>query len=175
MDYGKEVEIIYRNGLRTALGVRSNVNNEILYIESSKYPLKCRIMKEQLKFWLSLQDYCEQSPESALKHFLDVANELQIPYVKWYQLLETTYRSPKNCKGTLKAEYRMQWRRDFDGAVDIDSKLGTYTQVNPTLFRPKYINEIMFETVRLLLARFRCGSHSLSVKKGRYSNVPQEE
>ena len=50
MDNGKEAEEIYRNGLHTALGARSNLNNEIIYIESGKYPLKSRIMTQKLKF-----------------------------------------------------------------------------------------------------------------------------
>ena len=175
MDCGKEVEVIYRNGLRTALGVRSNVNNEIIYTESGKYPLRCRILKQQLKFWLSLKDYCERSPDSALKHFIDIANELELPYVKWYKSLESTYGSPENCQRTLEAEYRNLWKTNFDEAADVDSKLGTYAKVNTTLSTPKYINKVMFETDRLLLTRFRCGSHSLAIEKGRYSNIPRDE
>ena len=174
-NYGKEVEVIYRNGLRSALGLRSNVNNEILYIESGKYPLKCRILKQQLKFWLSIQNYCEKSPDSALKHFLDVANEIELPFVKWYKSLENTYGSPENCQRTLEAECRTNWKRSFDETIDIDSRMGTYAQVNPTLCTPDYINATMFETDRQLLTRFRCGSHSLAVEKGRYSNIPRDE
>ena len=175
MEYGKEVEVIYRNGIRIALGVRSNVNNEVIYTESGKYPLKCRILKQQLKFWLSLKDYCERSPDSALKHFLDVANQLEIQYVKWYESLESTYGSPENCQRMLEAEYRTKWKSKFDEAVDMDSRLGAYAQVNLTSSTPKYLSELMFETDRLLLTRFRCGSHSLAVEKGRYSNVPRED
>ena len=60
-------------------------------------------------------------------------------------------------------------------SVDIDSRVGTYAQVNPTLCTPDYINATMFETDRQLLTRFRCGSHSLAVEKGRYSNIPRDE
>ena len=57
-DYGKEVEAVYRSGLRrTALGIRTSINNEIVYIESDRFPLKCKIKKQQLKFWLHLEDY----------------------------------------------------------------------------------------------------------------------
>ena len=151
MNYGKEVEVIYRNGLRTALGLRTNVNNEIIYTESGKYPLKCRILKQQLKFWLAVQNYCEQSPDSALKHFLDVADEIELPFVNWYKALKNTYVTPENCQRTLEAECRAKWKTSFDEAVDVDSRLGTYVQVNPTLCTPQYINEIMFETDRLLV------------------------
>ena len=166
--------MIYRSGLRTALGIRSNINNEIIYTESGKYPLKCRIAKQQLKFWMSLKDYVAESPESALKYLLDVANEIDLPYIKWYKNLESEYGSPATCKRNLETSFTTTWKTNFDNAVhDIDSRLGTYTQVNPTLSTPKYIDKIMFETDRLILTRFRCGSHSLLIEKGRYTNIPR--
>ena len=82
-----------------------NVNNEIVYAESGKYPLKCRILKQQLKFWIYLRDYCERSPDSALKHFLEVANQIDLPYIKWYQSLEERYTTPENCQRSLEAEF----------------------------------------------------------------------
>ena len=38
--YVNEAELCYRSGLKTALNVRQNVNNEIVYIESGKWPLQ---------------------------------------------------------------------------------------------------------------------------------------
>ena len=55
-DRGRNIETLYRQGLRTALGVRQSVNNEIIYIETNKYQLKCCIMKQQLKFWLIVKE-----------------------------------------------------------------------------------------------------------------------
>ena len=126
------------------------------YVESGRYPLKCRIQKQQLKFWLSLQKYASKFPDSALKHLLDVAIEHDLAYVKWYQSSESKMELLKT--------------------VVVVSKLssGTYHQVNPTLSAPDYINKIMFETDRLMLTRFRCGSHSLFIETGRYSNVPRD-
>ena len=113
--------------------------------------------------------------DSALKHLLDIAIEHDIPYVKWYQSLESKYRTPENCRRSLEAEFKAKWKTSFDKAGnDVDSRLGTYHQVNPTLSTPDYINKIMFETDRLLLTRFRCGSHSLCIETGRYSNVPRD-
>ena len=64
------------------------------------------------------------------------------------------------------------WTSVFNNAAsDQDSRLGTYLLINPTLSAPPYLSKIMFETDRQLLTRFRCGSHSLMVEKGRYFNV----
>ena len=51
-----EVEIVYRYGIKTALGIRQNVNNEITNIESNRFPLECKIRKNQMKFWINV-DY----------------------------------------------------------------------------------------------------------------------
>ena len=173
-DNGKEVEIIYRSGLRTALGIRTNVNNEIVYIESSKYPLKCRISKCQRKFWFTVKDYIVQNPDSALKHLLDTALEMNLPYIKHYVNLEHRYESPDKCRRELESEFMCKWKAKFENASnDSDSRLGTYLQVNPTLCTPQYMSKIMFETDRLILTRFRCGSHSLLIERGRFSNIPR--
>ena len=135
MDCGNEVEVIYRNGLRTALGIRSNVNNEIVYIESGRYPLKCRIMKQQLQFWLSIKDYCDRFPGSALKHFIDVANDIELPFVRWYKSLEDTYTTPENCQRTLENEYRAEWQAKFNKKKnDTDSKLSTYVLLKKCVY-----------------------------------------
>ena len=75
----------------------------------------------------------------------------------------------------MEAEYRMKWKTTIEGTLDRDSRLGTYIQVNPSLSTPVYINAVMFETDRIILTRFRCGSHSLAIEKGRYSNTPCDE
>ena len=173
-DNGKEVEVIFRNGLRAALGVRTNINNEILYIESGRYPLKCRIAKQQLKFWLSLKDYVIEHPDSALTHLLGIANEMNLPYTRWYKDLEAEYGHPAACKRGIESSFRTKWRADIENSAhDIDSRLGTYIRVNPTLSTPNYIT--MFETDRLMVTRFRTGSHSLLVEKGRYTKTPRED
>ena len=66
--FSDEVELTYRMGLRTALGVRTNTNNEIIYIESNRYPLKCRIARQQVKSWLIVKKYVNENPNSALKY-----------------------------------------------------------------------------------------------------------
>ena len=36
-------ELCYRSGIKVALDVRQNLNNEITYIESGKFPLECKV------------------------------------------------------------------------------------------------------------------------------------
>ena len=55
--YAGEADTCYRAGLRTALHIRQNVNNEIIHLESGKWPTSLRVKKAQLKFWIYLQEY----------------------------------------------------------------------------------------------------------------------
>ena len=49
------IDALHRQGLRTALSVRPTWNNEIVYVETGELPLEVTIVKQQLKFWNTLQ------------------------------------------------------------------------------------------------------------------------
>ena len=173
---GKEVEVLYRYGLRTALGVRQSVSNEITYIESNKFPLKCRVLSQQLKFWIAVQVYLEKHPDSLLNCLIKQAQELDIQYYKHYVMLQTKYETPDNCRKVIESEYMTTWKNKFEASLDdVDSKLETYYRINPTL--QSDTTNIMLETDRILLTRFRCGSHSLKLELGRFSKprIPREQ
>ena len=146
-NFGDEIEVIYRDGLRTALGIRTNINNEIVYVESQRFPVKCRIARQQLKFWLKVQEYININPDSALKHFLDKALETNLPCIEHYKRLQLMNESPNKCLENHKNIFKDKWTSNLERSVeDIDSRLATYKQVNPTLTAPPYFKEILFET-----------------------------
>ena len=59
-------------------------------------------------------------------------------------------------------------------SIDIDRRSGYYLRVNPDLkpFVPR--PQLLMESERILLTRFRTGSHSLAIELGRISNVKRE-
>ena len=170
------MEVVYRSGLRTALGIRTSINNEIVYIEADRFPLLCKIKKQQLKFWLHVKDYMNKHPKSALETFVLKAMEVNLSYVNYYRDLERTNNSPENCLLHFQTKFKEQWKLRFEAArSDTDSRLGCYLNVNPSLSKPLYHTNLLLETDRLLLSRFRCGSHSLNVEIGRFNKVPRNE
>ena len=101
-DRGTNIEtLLYRHGLRTALSVRQSVNNEIIYIETNKYPIKRRIMRQQLKFWLNVKEYINNNPDSAFYCFVKQAQLLNLKHIKHYELLGDTYITPDSCMRTI--------------------------------------------------------------------------
>ena len=176
-NYVNDVESCYRSGLKTALNVRQNLNNEIVYVESGKYPLCGRIKRLQLKFWLFIiNDYVVKFPESALSKVLKMGMEINCSYTKYYVDLQKKYDEPLTCeelinKGNIESfESKMRSKHNDDA----DSKLGTYYRVNPDLKSYVLNPQPTMEFERELVTRFRTGSHSLAVELGRYSNIPRE-
>ena len=172
--YVNESELCYRSGLKTALSVRQNVNNEIVYIESGKWPLPSRVKKTQLKFWMYINEYKQSYPNSAVAKVIDIGLSNNIPYLNYYKSLQAEYVDPPSCQRAVQKQYFESFKRKMTIALenDADSKLGTYLRVNPTAYIPR--PQSLMEIERELLTRYRTGSHSLAIELGRFSNTPRE-
>ena len=161
-----ELETVYRVGLKNALSVRQSTCNEIVYIETDMCPVKCLVKRRQLKFWLSLNENLVVT--SNLYKLINEAKRINIPYIKYYESLAATYNTPDNCERVLREENFQKMKtkilNEFD--KDIDSKLGTYLQVNPNLDCPAY-SDTIFEIERILITRYRTGSNNLRIETGR--------
>ena len=55
---------------------------------------------------------------------------------------------------------------------DRDSKLGVYCSINSEL-KP-YLDDDIPEFGRVVITRYRCGSHDLNIEKGRHEKVDRE-
>ena len=159
-----KIETLYRLGLKTALSIRHNINNEIVYLESGELPLDIRIVKQQINFWQSLQSMISNNPDHFLSRLVHTARDY--PFVKYYVDLLTKYQN----------EYRSKYEEKIrnDAANDLDSRLGTYLLINPTLEKPCLKDKIEFQ--RVCITRYRTGSHNLLIEKGRRSpQIPRDE
>ena len=171
-----DAERSYRAGLKTAMNVRQNLNNEIVHIETGRWPLRVLIKRQQLNFWLQIKDYMLEHPESALSKVYGKAVEVRAPYVKHYLKLETDFGDPKSCSETLRAQITESFKQklEYRHNLDRDSKLGTYLQINPSLSSYVPAPQTTLEFEREMVTRFRTGSHALAIETGRYSNIPRE-
>ena len=172
----KQVEVIFRHGLKTAMSIRSSVNNEIVYTESGEFPLRVRIVKQQLKFWLSLQAFLEHKPQHYISKLINLGNINNIKYLQYYKDLQQQYTDPANCERILKNSIKMENDKSIQEAFVEDeySRLGTYCLVNPTLSKPEYQDKLEFQ--RVLITRYRTGSNNLAIEKGRIAGrIPREE
>ena len=132
----KDVETIYRQGLRTALSIRNCINNEIVYIESGAWPIEIRIVKQQLKFWLSLQKFLEDHEGHYIIKLLVIAENYS--YITHYKNLSRIYDSQQSCENTLKNNFKVKFTEKIRSvaAIDEDSRLGAYLRINPSFEKP---------------------------------------
>ena len=162
-------------GLRTVLSVRFSTCNEIVYIESGTYPIACMIKKRQMKFWTSLIRTLDCN--SPLGKLLQKANNINLPYIAYYETLHWNYASTDTCEKNLQSNYMNRSKQKIKIAYgnDIDSKLGTYLQANPDLETPSY-DDNTFEIERVRITWFRTGSNNLRIESGRFAipKIPRE-
>jgi len=171
----KNLESVYRSGLKTALGVRNTTNNEIVYIESGAYPLICTIQKQQIKFWRHIESYTETQPDAPLSKLVKYAKLVKLPYIMHYMNITEKYKSPENCYQSLTSSFTQSWSNKIRTNSDENSKLGAYLKVNKNLDTPNYNN--LFEIERISLTQYRTGSHNLMIELGRYTipSTPRED
>ena len=171
-----DVETIYRLGVKCALGIRSNTNNEIVYIEAGKHPLECKIKSLQHKFWSKISNYVLQNTDSAIAKILSLDVAKNSRYIGYYINLLNNFSNSTFCGLSLEANFRSHWRNSITQACenDPDSKLGTYLRVNPDLIPGVPIPQYILEGERKLRTRFRTGSHSLAIELGRFSRIPRQ-
>ena len=109
------------------MNIRDNINNEIAYIESGKYPLACRIKKAQLKFWSHVTKYVQEFPEAALSKMVAIGLDSNITYLKYFWALQD-FSDPLSCENLMKSTFFEKWKQKISSIdeTDVDSRLGTY-------------------------------------------------
>ena len=87
--------------------------------------------------------------------------------------LESDYVTSASCEDILHSKcHNIQNQKIEKDSTDVDSRLGTYYRINPLLskFKPVILHSLT-ENERILITRFRTGSHSLAIELGRYSRT----
>ena len=168
-----KLESLYRQGLKTALSIRNNVNNEIVYTEAGAWPLQIKLSKQQLNFWLSIEDITVTKPNHYISKLVTAAADTD--YIRYYQQLQRTFATAEECVESLKADFKSTFERKIRAAADddSDSRLGAYFLVNPTLVKPSYDQKMEFQ--RVCVTRYRTGSHNLKIEAGRTPHIPRDE
>ena len=164
-----DVELCYRSGLKTALNVRQNLNNEIVYFETGEWPLLGRIKRAQLKFWLHINEYTLKYPDSAISKTLTTWN--------YYNSLQAEFSDPISCQNSIEKMYFDKFSDKIisDHNNDIDSRLGTYYRINPQLKKYVPCPQTILEFERTLVTRYRTGSHCLAIEIVRMSNINRND
>ena len=166
----KSLDAIYHKMIRTALRVRTNTPKLLLYVESGLLPIKALIEARQYKFFTRFQKSLDpdadrfivfnklvQNPSRYLKHYLTLHAK--------YSCHRDIYRSYIN---DVKSNIRKQASKSSGG-----TRYKTYISINPNLEETPFIQ--CMHPFSADIVRFRLGSHSLPIEKGRWSRLERED
>ena len=127
----------------------------------------------------TLNKYLDDNPEHPLIQIIELGKQLRLPYLAYYEKLQTDFEEPENCEEALQQAFHEECSRKIHQKADEDanSRLGVYLQVNPQLETPKVNYTLIPEFERRLVTRYRTGSHNLKIESGRLCNptIPREE
>lgn len=170
------LEALNRKTTKMVLGVRPNTPNDIVTVELNRVPLEAHVQQQQKKFWINLKHDISLHPDSPLARLINSALRSNIPYVRHYEkLLEMPYTKAKDfgLETLESAKFNIRTK----GTEDPLSAYGQYLLVNPDLvgYDDLYKIPTMPEPDRILLTRYRCGSHKLRIETGRWDRTPRAD
>ena len=170
-----QLEVLHRKTVKMALGIRTNTPNDIVMIESNCVPIISRVHQQQQTFWTKLKQDMTEHPDSPLARLVNMGLEFELPYLKHYnKLIDLRLNNIQSFGVDALTAAKSHIRTE--GLEDPLSKYGQYLSVNPDLEHCDfYKNPIMAESDRILLTRYRCGSHKLRIETGRWDKTPQSD
>ena len=98
----RELESTYTKLLRCCFNIRSNVPNDIIFIESGLLPIKAVILIRQFKFYKRLFDTVKKNSRRDKMLNMLLEKENRTKYIQHYESLVTRYDSDKD----IVSEYR---------------------------------------------------------------------
>ena len=107
---------------------------------------------------------------------INLGLDVNCNYLLHYKNISQTYTNPNVCFDTLCSSFLQTWTNKIVNIVDLDLKLKVYHSINIDLKEPVYDNNIN-EHNRIILTRYRTGSHNLRIERGRWTSpiTPREQ
>ena len=173
-----KIEVLQRKAIKMVLDIYSNSANDIVYVESGFSNLKPVIYKRQLKYFQKLRQDCENNPTSSISRIVMQAINAKTLFIRHYLKLDDQFRDNNHCYDFYANEHKTAIRNNIiqKHSTDPNSILGTYFQINPSLESPKfYRDSACQEYDRVIISRYRIGSHKLNIQAGRLQNVNRTE
>ncbi len=106
-----------------------NTPNDILYVESGRYPLLSAIMSRQYKFWNGIHKDTITHPDSPITRLVQLAIRHNIPFITHYQKLYTDHTSHAHVTTIINDTFSGKLHDNLNTyhTLDPHGKLGTYS------------------------------------------------
>ena len=120
----------------------------------------------------------QNNPDSPITKLFLHAIQINLPMIKHYKKLHDTFNDANACYAFYLNKHIQDAKQVIitKANLDINGIYGTYYRMNPSLVTPNYYRQyILSESDRIILTKYRSGSHYLQVQKGRSSNTKRLE
>ena len=172
------IEALHRRTIKTCTKMMQNTPNDIVHIETCSSPLSCTVYKRQYRFWTKIKQDLGQNIDSSITKLYNAAIAANLPFIKHYITLHEKFANEEECFNFYRdqAYTEVRSRIHAKSLTDNGGIYGTCLQINPNLIRPLFHKDYLIsESDRLLLTKYRTGSHHLNVQKGRLINIQRSD
>ena len=170
-----KIEALYRKAIRIAFSLHSSTPNEIVYLETGVNELKAEIYRSQFRFWEKIKEFMLKEPDSTITEIYTNAINSNVHFLRHYINLHIMFSNSDECFNqyrndfieTTKSSIRLKAAKD-NNIVHKD-----YIMLNNDLKTPDFYSSYsVIENERLILTKYRTGSHHLKLLAGSRFNIP---
>ena len=174
----QKVETLYRKAIKITLSMSNRTPTEIVYIESGLAQLKCKVYKRQYIFWKKIITYMESDNNTSITKIYKLAIEKNLQYLRHYQKLHKDFETAELCHDYNLNEFNNKIKQSVicKTVVERNSILNKYITLNESLTSPTFYKQYLIkEYDRLIITKYRSGSHYLKIQTGRYNQIEQAQ
>ncbi len=174
----RNVETLYRKAIKITFSMNGKTPNELIFLETGLTQLKAEIYKRQYGFWEKLLKNINNDPQSNISILFQTAINKNVHYIRHYQNLYNSFATAQECCKFYTSSFDNKLKQDISNktAVHTHSILDDFVLINNTLTSPEFYHRyILAENDRLLITKYRCGSHFLKIITGRFNRTPTNE
>ena len=171
-----KVETLYRKAIKIVLSMSNRTPTELVYVESGLIELKCLVYKRQYKFWKKVLSELERGEESTIDILYNQAISKNLQYLRHYQKLIQKFSNADECFQHYLEAFQKRTTDTISEKTTIErnSVLNDYVRINASLTSPDFYHKyIIKEYDRLIITKYRSGSHFLKIQTGRSENIEQ--
>ena len=170
------IETLYRKAIKIVFSMDMKTPNEIVYVESGLIQLKAEVYKRQFKMWQQLADNIYNGSSVSQVYLLAIKKNTF--FLRHYRGLLERFTNANKCYTFYTEEFLLSTKHKLQNRAQTNAYGSTniYTVLNSKLLSPVYYRSyVLTERNRLILTKYRTGSHYLKIKTGSYQRKPIEE
>ena len=173
-----KIETLYRKSIKITFGLNTRVPNEILYLETGFYDLKAEIYKSQYRFWSKIKKNITNDPDTNIAILYSTAIHKNVQYLRHYKKLHTSFANENDCFKQYRDSFIVDCKKNIIEKANSNSysTYNDYFSLNRNLNGPEFYHKYTtWEFNRLIVTKYRTGSHYLHINTGRAANIPRND